>query len=622
MNLDAAPVPAVSNKALSETADQDLPDPKLHATKRDAMFASRYRSILVLLPALLLSACALQPPVCNDSAPAHVIAARPALLQAAVTAHPLATAAALTMLDRGGAAVDAAIAAQMVLGLVEPQSSGVGGGSLIMHWDAGSGKLASYDGLSAAPARVTAALTIDVDGSALKSDDVQRGGRSIGVPGTLAALKLAHERHGRLDWDKLFLPAIELAESGFPLPPYMHTILSSPTAAADHADLLPLYFGRDGKVLPVGTRVINLAYAASMRQIAARGPAQWWRDGAARELVAAGQRGARPTLITEADVRGYRAETRDPLCAPFLVYSVCVMAPPSFGGVVVLQLLQMLEARPWPEGAPRRFDFDDPAFVHYYAEAGRLAQADRLSYVGDPGFVPVPADALVAAAYVRERAGLIDGSRMSPEVGAGTPLRKAASSMPYAPLESVAADATSQLAVTDRLGNALSMTTTNNLNFGSRLLFNGVVLNNALTNFSAAPRAGQAAPNRMQGGKRPVTSMAPLIVFDRAGKPVVVGGSAGGGQIVDYISASLVEMLANQRSPAEALARGHVSTAVRGRVQLERGTSAASQAAALTVLGHTVEVIPMVSGLGFLMRRDGGWLGAADPRRDGVAEGR
>jgi len=255
-------------------------------------------------------------------------------------------------------------------------------------------------------------------------------------------------------------------------------------------------------------------------------------------------------------------------------------------------------------------------------EAGRLAQADRLSHVGDPGFVTVPVDALVAAAYVRDRARLIDGSRMSPEVAAGNPLRKAASAMPFAPLESAAADATSQLAVTDRLGNALSMTTTNNLNFGSRLMFNGVVLNNGLTNFSAAPRAGQAGPNRMQGGKRPVTSMAPLIVFDRAGKPVVIGGSAGGGQIVDYISASLVEMLANQRTPAEALARGHVSTAVRGKLQLEQGTSAAAQAAALTARGHTVEVVPMISGLGFLMRHDGGWLGAADPRRDGIAQGR
>jgi len=585
------------------------------------MFANRHRSILVLLPALLLSACALLPPAATDSPPARSIAAQPAV-QAAVTAHPLATGAALAMLDRGGAPVDAAIAAQMVLGLVEPQSSGVGGGSLIMHWDASTGKLDSYDGLAAAPARVTAALTIDVDGSALKSEGVQRGGRSVGVPGTLAALKLAHERHGRLAWDELFLPAIELAESGFPLPPYMHTILSSPTAAADHADLLPLYFGRDGKVLPAGTRVTNSAYAATMRQIAARGPARWWQDGAARELVAAAQRGVRPTLITEADVLGYRAVVRDPLCAPFLVYSVCVMAPPSFGGVVVLQLLQMLEARPWQGGAAQRFDFDDPAFVHFYAEAGRLAQADRLSYVGDPGFVPVPADALVAAGYVRERAGLIDGSRMSPEVAAGNPLRKAASAMPFAPLESAAADATSQLAVTDRLGNALSMTTTNNLNFGSRLMFNGVVLNNALTNFSAAPRAGQAGPNRMQGGKRPVTSMAPLIVFDRAGKPVVIGGSAGGGQIVDYISASLVEMLANRRTPAEALARGHVSTAVRGKLQLEQGTGAAAQTAALAARGHTVEVVPMISGLGFLMRHNGGWLGAADPRRDGIAQGR
>jgi len=205
-------------------------------------------------------------------------------------------------------------------------------------------------------------------------------------------------------------------------------------------------------------------------------------------------------------------------------------------------------------------------------------------------------------------------------VKTGTVEAKAALAPIPAP-ESESADATSQLAVVDRHGNALSMTTTINLNFGARLMTGGFVLNNALTNFTAAPRAGQAAPNRMQAGKRPVTSMAPTIVFDQSGNPVVVGGSAGGGQIVDYIAASLVEMLANGRTPAEALARGHVSTAVRGKLQLEKDTPAAAQAALLKAKGHDVDVVPMISGLGFLMRKDNGWLGAADPRRDGVALG-
>jgi gamma-glutamyltranspeptidase/glutathione hydrolase len=566
---------------------------------------------------VLLGACATPAPV---ELALHPLATEPAR-QAAVTAHPLATKAALMMLEQGGSPIDAAIAAQMVLGLVEPQSSGIGGGSLIMHWDAATAKLTSYDGLAAAPARVTATLNIDVDGSALKNEDMQRGGRTVGVPGTLAVLKQVHERYGKLAWATLFAPAIELAEGGFPMPAYMHAILSSPSAATDHPDMVPLYFGGDARVRPIGAKLTNPAYALTLRRVAERGPAALWEDGAGSALLASAQRGFRPTLMTEADLAAYRSEPREPLCAPFLAYSVCVMGPSSFGGVMVLQILQMLEVRP-PSGkeAPR-FSFDDPEFVHFYAEAGRLAQADRQQYIGDPGFVRVPTAALLAPAYVQQRAKLINPAQITKEVNAGVVNVATAASEQMAAPPSGVADATSQLAIVDAVGNALSMTTTTNLNFGSRLMVNGFVLNNALTNFSTAPRAGQAAPNRMQSGKRPVTSMAPTIVFDRSGKPVVVGGSAGGGQIVDYISTSLVEMLANQRSPAEALARGHVSTAVRGKLQLEKSSSVAGQATALAAKGHEVEIVPMTSGLGFLMRRQDGWIGAADPRRDGVALG-
>ncbi len=577
------------------------------------------------LLAVLLGSCATQPlpprvvPAVQSTAGPQPIVSAPAR-QAATTAHPLATRTALSILEQGGAPIDATIAAQMVLGLVEPQSSGIGGGSLVMQWDAARKQLTSYDGLAAAPARVTAALAVDVDGRTLKSEDVQRGGRSVGVPGTLVVLKQMHERFGKLPWAHLFGPAIDLAESGYPLPRYMHTILSAPTAAADHPDMVPLYFGPNGKVRDIGSPVTNPAYAATLRRIAAQGPAGLWTEGGGAALIASAQRGVRGTLMTEADLSAYRAETRDPVCAPFLVYSVCMMAPPSFGGVVVLQVLQMLDARPVSGSTARRFDFDDPEFVHYYAEAGRLAQADRLHYVGDPGFLRVPTQALVANAYVKSRAQQIDAARMTPDVKTGTVEAKAAL-VPIPAPETESADATSQFAVVDQHGNALSMTTTINLNFGSRLMTGGFVLNNALTNFTAAPRAGQPAPNRMQAGKRPVTSMAPTIVFDQAGNPVVVGGSAGGGQIVDYIASSLVEMLANGRTPAEALARGHVSTAVRGKLQLEKDTPAAAQAALLKAKGHDVDVVPMISGLGFLMRKDNGWLGAADPRRDGVALG-
>jgi gamma-glutamyltranspeptidase/glutathione hydrolase len=558
---------------------------------------------------LLLAACAVAPDVRTPTGAPSAEAGKPRM---AATAHPLATQAALAMLDKGGAPIDAVIAAQMVLGLVEPQSSGLGGGTLVMHWDAGARKLTSFDGLAAAPAKATASLRTDVDGTLLPSDPLQRGGRSVGVPGTVAVLSMVHARHGKLAWRELFEPAIEIAEKGFPMPRYLHGILSLPDAAANHPEMLPLYFGADGKPLPVGATVRNPAYAKTMRRIAIGGPAGFTGGEGAMAIVEAAQRGFRPSLMTEEDLRGYRALEREPVCAPFLAYRVCTMPPPSYGGLWVLQVLQMVESR-----AGGRFDFDDPAFVHLYVEAGKLAQADRRQYVGDPGFVQVPAAALADPEYARQHARSIDPSQAAKDPRPGTP---APAKVALARDESDPVSATSQIAVVDRAGNAVSVTTTINLNFGSRLMADGFVLNNAMTNFSAAPKPGETIANQMAPGKRPVTSMAPTIVFDRDGHPVVVGGSAGGGPIVDYIASSLIEMLANDRTPAEALARGHLTTAVAGKVQLEQGTAAAALAPALAARGHAVEEVALVSGLGFLKRTPKGWIGAADPRRDGVAQ--
>ncbi len=571
----------------------------------------------LLLVAALLSGCAStgSPPAPAKIEPITVQAKK----RAVTTAHPLATMAALNILERGGSAVDAAIAAQMVLGLVEPQSSGVGGGALAMHWDAKAAQLTSFDGLSAAPSRVTAALNQDFDGKTLKSEDVARGGRSVGVPGALSVLKMVHDKHGKLPWASLFDPAIKLAKEGFPLAPRLHATLSEPNAVKDLPEMVALYFDASGKLLPVGTVLQNLAYANTLTRIAQQGPAGFVAQGGGASFVAAVQRGAHPSMVSEADMRAYRAEPRETMCAPFLAYKVCAMGPTSFGGVVVLQKLQMLEARLQGAAPAGKFNFDDPEFVHLYAEAARLAQADRLHYIGDPAFTNVPVASLIAAPYAKERARLLDAKNRAPSVRPGVMDSKTAL-LETAP-GSETMDATSQMAIVDAEGNALSITTTTNLNFGSRILVDGYVPNNAMTNFTGLPRAGQAAPNKMEPGKRPVTSMAPVIVFDKEGKPMLVGGSAGGLQIVDYITGSLIEMLANQRTPAQALARGNISTAVVDKVQLEKDTPAAALAPALTARGHTVEIVPLPSGQGFLMRTGDGWIGAADPRRDGVAMG-
>ena len=536
---------------------------------------------------------------------------------AVTTAHPMATEAALQMLQQGGSAIDAAIAAQLMLGLVESQSSGLGGGTFLMHWDAAQKSLTSLDGLAISPQKTTASLTTDVDGSQLPYASMGRGGRSAGVPGTLPLLAKAHAKFGKLTWPALFAPAIEAASKGFPMPAYMHQILSAPTAAKDHPDMLALYFDEAQKVKPVGTLIANPDYAKTLQSIALKGPSAIWADGASTDFLAAAQRGFKPSLMTEDDLKNYPVEEREPLCGPYLRYRICVMAPPSFGGVMVLQVLQMLA-----EKSSLGTDFNQAEFAHAFAEAGKLAQADRHRYVADPAFFKVPAKALVNPAYVKQRAALIQSNTL-PSYAPGQPeaLLAESSGQTLAPAAAASADATSQLAVVDAQGNAVSMTTTNNLNFGSRILVQGYVLNNAMTNFTTSPKPGEIAPNKMEPRKRPVTSMVPTMVFDEAGQLVTLGGSAGGGQIVDYVSANLIRMLANQLSPFEALAQGHISTAVPNRVQLEKGTSAAQLAESLQAKGQKVEVVPMNSGMGFLKRSRDGWIGSADPRRDGVAWG-
>lgn len=568
------------------------------------------------LAATLLAGCQTPPVASPPAAPPQPVAATPRA-NAAATAHPLATEAALEMLAAGGGVVDAAIAAQLVLGLVEPQSSGLGGGGLIMLWTQSDGRLRAYDGLAAAPERATASLRTDVDGRLLPAQDVSRGGRSVGVPGTPALLELAHRRHGRLPWARLFEPAIRLAEQGYPLAPYLHGILARDVGAREHAAFRDQLFDPSGTVLPVGTMLRNPAYAQTLRSLASQGVDAWWRAGAAARLVAATRQAGVPGLIDESDLLRQRAVEREPLCAPLQAAQalrLCMFGPPSFGGVAVLQTLQL--SLP-PGSAPA---LDDPAFWHRYAEAGRLAQADRRHWVGDPDFVDVPAAALVAAPYLERRAARIDARRASPSVPHGDP-RAGAQARSTEPEGREAADATSQLVVADARGDVLSMTTTLNLNFGSRVRVDGYVLNNAMTNFGPAPERGQTLANQMAPRKRPITSMSPLLVFDAQGRPLAAGGSAGGGQIVDYIARNLIEMLWLGRSPAQALAGGHVSTALAPRVQLEAGTPRAALEPTLRALGHEVAVEALPSGAAFLLRQGQGWLGGADPRRDGQALG-
>jgi gamma-glutamyltranspeptidase/glutathione hydrolase len=374
-----------------------------------------------------------------------------------------------------------------------------------------------------------------------------------------------------------------------------------------------LYFGPDGRPLAVGSVIRHPAYARTMEQIARLGPQAWWTQHAAPGFAQAAQGGFKPSLMTPDDVRAYRPVEREAVCAPFLVYRVCTAPPPSFGGIAVLQMLQILQSR-----AANHFDFQDPTFLHLYVEAGRLAQADRRLYVGDPDHTAVPTTALISQEYLARRARLISTERALPNPAAGRP----EAMTPAAVADDSPSHAqTSQLAIADRHGNVVSLTTTNNLNFGARLTFEGVVLNNALTNFSGAPRKGETLANQMAPLKRPITSMAPTIAFDDRGVPVLAGGSAGGGPIVDYVAASLIDMLANGRTPEQAVARAHITTATPGRVQWEANRGLEQAAASLGTFGHAVEPASLPSGQAFIRRTAQGWTGASDPRRDGRASG-
>ncbi len=566
------------------------------------------RSIVFLFALAVLAGCAAPPHEAGRRAPGAPTAA------IAQTANPYATDAALAMLDRSGNAVDALVAAQMVLGLVEAQMSGLGGGSDIIYWDAASGRLTSFDGLAAAPSRTTASLRTGVDGKILPREAVYHGGRSFGVPGTLPVLRMVHERYGKLPWADLFQPAIELAERGFPMPELMHRILLLDKIDPKTSPDLGLYFDASGTPLSIGSVIRNPEYARTLRRVAARGVEGLLGEGGAERIVAAAQHGPMATLMTADDLRAYRPQERTPICAPFLAYRVCTVPPPSYGGVYLLQMLQMVQER-----APARYDFADPDFVHLFLEAGRLGRADRSMYLGDPAFTPVPTAGLVAPDYAKARADSIDAHTANPAPQAGRPAGALAA---LAPSHELAMGGTSQLTIADRAGNVVAMTTTINLGFGAELMVDGYVLNDVLTNFAAAPRPGESTANAMAPGKRPYTSMAPAIVFDAGGHPFAAGGSAGGGHIADYISQGWIEILANGATPAEAVTRGHFSTAIAGKITVEKDTEAERLADALRARGHPVTIGPLLSGQGYIERAGEGWIGAADPRRGGNAAGR
>ncbi|WP_288915861.1 MAG: gamma-glutamyltransferase [Pseudomonas rhizophila] len=551
----------------------------------------------------------------------------------AAAANPLAAEAGRQMLRRGGSAIDAAIAMQAVLTLVEPQSSGIGGGAFIVLWDGKA--VRTYDGRETAPAGATERLFLQADGKPMPFTAAQIGGRSVGTPGVLRALELAHRKHGRLEWATLFEPAIALAEQGFAISPRLHSMIAADASLPGSPDMAAYFLNADGSPKAVGTLLKNPALADVLKRIAREGPDALYKGPIAEEIVAKVQEHANPGSLSLNDLQGYAARERAPLCTDYKRWQVCGMAPPSSGGIAVAQILGTLQAleqrdsrtalapmKPVKTEKPAGIE-PTPEAVHLIAEAERLTYADRALYVADSDFVPVPVKGLVDPGYLASRASLI-GPRSMGIAKPGTP---PGVQVAYAPDRSPLRISTSQVVAVDDQGGAVSMTTTVESAFGSHLMVRGFMLNNQMTDFSFIPEEnGQKVANRVEPGKRPRSSMAPTLIFDRqSGELLAAVGSPGGSQIIEYVAKSVIGLLDWDLDAQAAINLPNFGSR-NGPTELEQGQFSPTLIQALKNKGHAVSEIDMTSGTQAIVRvRDAqgkiSLAGGADPRREGQALG-
>ncbi len=550
--------------------------------------------------------------------------------QMVVTANPHASEAGIRILRAGGSAVDAAIAVQLVLSLVEPQSSGVGGGAFMLVHDVpddqpspnpagGFAEIVAYEGRETAPAAATPEMFLDDRGRESSFLDVAFGGLSVGVPGAMRMLERAHRDHGRLPWAELFVPAIELAESGFEVSPRLYFLLDRFRRVAQAERFRAYFYDEDGDPRETGYRLVNSEYAATLRLLVAQGAdAMYTGELAGRIVEAVTNNVIRPGGMTLEDLANYEARTTTALCSPYRQRRVCGPRPPSSGGIAVQQILGILEAFDVPALT------DDPVqSIHLLAEASRLAFADRNLYLGDPDFVAVPVAALLNREYLGSRAALIDPDRALDSVLPGSPQPDIAWN--FAPGKPTEVESTSHFSIVDRWGDAVSMTTTVQGAFGSQLMVGGFILNNQLTDFSFVPEVdGRPVANRPQPRKRPLSSMSPSLIYDADGRLRLLVGSPGGTRIINYVAQAIVAALDQGLNIQDAVAAPHFVAQDR-LLELEQGTAIVDHSAALRRLGHDVAQRTLNSGLhGIAIDYvDGGRVlsGGADPRREGVAVG-
>lgn len=534
-------------------------------------------------------------------------------------ANPYATRAGRTILRQGGSAVDAAIAAALVLTLVEPQSSGIGGGAFLLHHDAATRTMRAFDGRETAPAAATPDMFLARGGTPKPFFDAVVGGLSVGVPGALRMFELAHRREGKLPWAALFAPAIRLCDDGFDVSPRLHALLARDPVLRTVEPTRSYFYGADGAPKPAGTRLANPELAAVLRTVAAEGASAFYRGVIADDIVRAVRRHRRnPGRLTSADLAGYAAREREPVCLRYRGrHQICGMPPPTSGGITTLQILGLLE----------HFDLgSEPGSsheVHLFAEAGRLAFADRGRYLADPDFEEIPVAGLLDPGYLARRSEAIRVGRVMPTAPPGVPPGLTAEQAHWADDDALELPSTSHLVVVDGNGDAVSMTASIETAFGSHVMVRGFLLNNELTDFSFTPeRDGRPVANRVAPNKRPRSSMAPILVLDEAGNVRLAVGSPGGSRIIPYVARTLVAMLDHGVEPQAAVAGpnfGNRGGATEIERHPERAAWVATTRATLTRWGHDVRVVDMNSGLHVIERRpDGRLRGGADPRREGM----
>jgi gamma-glutamyltranspeptidase/glutathione hydrolase len=528
-------------------------------------------------------------------------------------ADPRASAAGQEILREGGSATDAALAMMLTLNVVEPHNSGIGGGGFMVHHDGRTGVLDTIDGREAAPAAANPDRFMGPDGKPLPFIDAWPGGYSVGVPGNLRLAAMAHAKWGKLPWAKLFEPAIRIAEEGYEVRQRLSTALNAVAPVwKDFPEIQKMYW-QDGKPVPMGTVIKNPALAAILRKVAAEGPDAFYTGDNAKAISAAVTNSPKnPVPMTEADIAGYQAKERPPICGHYRVYTVCGMGPPSSGALTVLQILGLVE----------RFDLkawgkDDPRSWHVIGEAMQLAYADREKYQGDRDFVYVPVAGLIDPAYLAKRSKLISLAKTLAAYPAGDP----PGAQPRTAAISSEVAGTSHFVAIDRNGDIAAMTSTIESFFGSQLVVNGYSLNNELTDFTFAPeKDGAPVANRVEAGKRPLSSMSPTIVYDAAGKPIFTVGAAGGKTIIMQVAKALIAHFDWGLSAQDSIALGFLFFDKDGGLVLEQGTGIEAMKAPLEKLGHTVSIGRFGLKANAAERLpDGRWAGAADPRSPGVS---